>query len=142
MIDEGERLEERARSFLVLGTLPEACVIPVDEVREVVGSDSAPGSDGRPVKTWNLETLGLSGRPGAPERLLVLVRAPHGPYLQFAAEVAQKELRIGDLLPLPARPFSASLFSALVVQDQRVVGLMLDVGRLLGAREDRSCNRL
>lgn len=138
MSEEGEK----SRSVLVLGTLPTACVIPVEEVREVVGSGVshsdyshlpiAEGEGALPPKTLTLATLGLLGLAGAPERLLVLVRAPHGPYLQFAAEVVQEELQSGDLLPLPARPFADSWFSALVVQDERVIGLMLDVERLLG----------
>lgn len=115
-----------SRSFLVLGTLPEACVIPVDEVREVIGSGVLP------QKTFALDSLGLSGRPGVPERLLVLARAPEGPYLQFRAEMVQKELQMADLLPLPVRPFAQSLFSALVVQEHRVIGLLLHVERLLG----------
>lgn len=115
--------------YLILDTLPEACVIPVDEVQEILGSSR--GESSLPFAPLSLESLGLSGRPGAPERFLVLARAPQGPYLRCSAEVAQKELNEVDLLPLPARPFSRSLFSALVIQDERVLGLMLDVGRLL-----------
>lgn len=127
---EGREHDGPSRTCLILATLPEACVIPTDEVRGVFAPDMR--RDGRIL---SLATLGFSGQPGAPERLLVLTRAPSGPYLHFFAEVSHKEVPEGDLLPLPERPFLQSLVSALVVQEQSVLGLLIDVQRLLSRAE-------
>lgn len=98
----------------------------MEEVRGVIDSESVEGHD-----TLPLEGLGLRGAAGDKSRLVVFVRAPEGPYLRFCGDIGFEEIGEDDVLYLPPRPFSGSAFSAVVLHEGEVMGLMLNAHQVL-----------
>ncbi len=118
--------------ILEQGSCP--CALPSDSVRQVLAAE-----EWHEPSPLCLESIGFPRMTDAGRTRVLVVQGDGGSVpLRLHGSIVPRSFAVSDVLELPARPFSASLFCALLMSEERVCALLLDPERLLDAKAKAS----